>query len=159
MGKLVFSETGIQVHLPDPANDVDFDSRGDRSGSGGLGQRRPLAYDEKNREAWVGEPGWYHSDLYRHHGTDYDSGLDEGYFEGGHIWGRGHLEWYTDPPATHADVANALTESGFSVPNADKPRGRWTPWHEEPKDAINLEDENLWDDDPVGEPELDYWHP
>lgn len=159
MGKLVFSETGIQVHLPDPSNDVDFHTRGVND-YGGLGQRVPLLYDERTRQAYVGAPAWYHGDVRQHHKLS--EGYEEGYFNGDQTWGNGNLEWYMEPPKDHADLITALNQAGMNVPVAP-PQSKYAPTNPQPDSQA--EEEALWEDDEpmpghqgTG-PDLDYWHP
>lgn len=115
MANLIFTAHGIQVHMP--REDAEENWRGDGDGFEG---RVPLLWNKKTRNLFVGNPDWYHADVYQHHHVpdrDYDD-LQHGYIGSPNPeWGGGNLAWYGHEPAEHADVAKALMEAGFQVPN------------------------------------------
>lgn len=106
--------------------------------------RRPILVDDTKRHIYVGEPNWYHSDVTAHHELPYSTyEYGQGYFGGGKVWGGGNLKWYGNGsssggvPPYHTDVAKALQEAGFEIPNADSTENA-------AEDDFGLED---WSDD------------
>jgi hypothetical protein len=123
-GLRVFSDAGWVVHLPNPEADERFNERGPSQWSmdgAEFAGRRPILANPDTRDIYVGAPNWYHYDTAGHFGvSEWDN--DRGYFGGGSMWGDGNLRWYgygEQPPEHHPDVAKALTEAGFEIPNHD----------------------------------------
>lgn len=150
---LVFSNSGWIVHHPDPERDVDYNTRG--AGPHGDGEefqgRRPVLADPDTRNLYVGEENWYHGDTATHHGVgdkDYWT-WHEGYFNGGPNWGNGALQWYgaADGPP-HQEIAQALTEAGYPIPNPDTPR---------PDNG--LLDDSAFDDSEIWGDDSEIWNP
>jgi hypothetical protein len=141
MGRLAFADNGYVVHRPNPEQDVDYDTRGD-FGEEGFAGRQPVIVD--NRDIYVGSPDWYHDDVAKHHGIDPDYWhLPQGYFGSkSPQWGGGNLKWYRTP-AEHPEIAQALNQAGYKIPNMD------------PEAQPDYEtDDDLWADDPP-----EYHHP
>lgn len=148
MGHVIFSDNGWQVKLPSPLQDAYYDSRGaDAYNAAEFQGRRPVLVDDQARQIYVGEPDWYHHDCAAHHGVD-QWNLDQGYFGGGPEWGGGNLAWYgfrNQPPAHHADVAQALIQAGFQIPNPEGANSSENGLDN--GDEIDYDDEALWEDE------------
>lgn len=129
-----FSNNGLIVHHPNPEGNDYFEA--DQDNPYGMGARQPVIYHPGTRDVYVGGPGWYHQDTYRHHGIDRDwndpNPTHEGYFNGNDAWGGGPLTWYGRDPEDHAAVEEALVNAGYAVP---------------PKVEEEPEDEYDWNDD------------
>lgn len=120
MGRIVFSENGIQVHLPNPETDPMFEGRG--AGDDDYEEfegRRPIIYNNDNRSLYVGAPNWWHSDLEGHHQLGYSVAHQKGYVQGGPHWGDGQLVWYGATPREHPEIAQSLESVGIPVPNKE----------------------------------------
>lgn len=117
-----FSNNGYIVHQPNP-------EAGDwHSGqSSELHPRQPVIYKPNSRDVFVGEPGWYHQDTYRHYGipdmySDTYEKTHEGFFNGGTEWGGGDLSWYSPPSdEEHAGIREALINAGHEVGDPTEP--------------------------------------
>jgi hypothetical protein len=122
----VFAHNGWIVHHPNPQTDPEYNEREAPSYVNFEG-RRPFIVSPERRHIYLGEPNWYHDDVAQHHHlNDEDEfaswAMPKGYFGGGTQWGNGLMKWYDTPdeggvPEYHPDVAQALTESGFNIPN------------------------------------------
>lgn len=124
MGRIVFSDNGIQVHLPNPETDPYFDSRGaGHDDYEEFNGRRPIIWDDRDRSLYVGAPNWWHSDLENHYGFGYDYNHLRGYVQGGPEWGNGELSWYGQNPPEHPEIAKGLESVGIPVPNKEQ----WQP--------------------------------
>jgi hypothetical protein len=142
MARIVFSDTGLQVHLPDPSKDPRWHDRGtmDLGDQSSFEGRLPVIYNPEEGGVYVGGPNWYHGDTYAHHNIENIGANLDGYFSGGPSWGDGKLKWWHNPPPEdHEAVAKALMQAGFDIPN---------PQHEEDPNDFNYEDDDdLWADD------------
>lgn len=139
----IFAHNGWIVHRPNPEADYEYSKRGVHENplASGFQRRRPIVADERQRKVYVGEPYWTHDDVLDHHGLDAWSAPHYGWFEGGSEWGNGGLQWYgREAPEFHGDVAHALLESGFEIPN---PEGE-NAAHGEDLDLDDVPDD-LWD--------------
>lgn len=118
MGFKYFSNNGLIVHHPNP------ETGEYPEGGSYLGDRRPVLYRPESRDVFVGEPGWYHADTYRHYGMDQyqypGPRTYEGFFNGDEEWGNGTLRWYSPPsPDEHNAVKLALQNAGHEVLDED----------------------------------------
>lgn len=107
------------MHHPNPEQDPDFNDRGAQSYDMAEFQgRRPILADPTNRHVYVGEPNWYHYDVEKHHDLADTWNMNKGYFGAqGKDWGNGKLAWYGGENEHHNDIAQALIEAGFDIPN------------------------------------------
>lgn len=112
-----FSNNGLIVHHANPENG----NFAQQSPYSGLGERRPVIYRPDTRDVFVGEPGWYHGDTYRHfdipdmYADDYQR-THEGFFAGNEDWGNGGLSWYSRPSdEEHEAVKEALLNAGHEI--------------------------------------------
>lgn len=116
-GRRVFTQSGWIVNHPNK-HDPSYLAYGSDATPEFKG-RVPILAHPTSRRVWVGGPGWYHFDVMDNHTLPGDeSDYERGYFGGGPQWGNGNLRWYgMDPFSEHKDVANALTQAGYTIPN------------------------------------------
>lgn len=111
-----FADNGLTVNFPDREKDPYWDEYGaPLDAMPEFQHRRPLLYD-RNRNVYVGEPGWFHEDLYSHHQIPEEN---RGQYQEGYIGDRRNLIWYGGEPENHPQVAEALDQSGIKIRNSE----------------------------------------
>jgi len=135
MGRVVFSEAGVQLVMPNE-QDPDYANYG---GDPTLGQRIPVVYDEDRRIAYIGNPGWQHMEVEKNQGLDPYGFFDLGFF-GDPEWGGNELKWFNNEPLDHPYIAEALLEAGYQI---DNPESREMDVVDDDADLWQVEDDPL----------------